>query len=147
MGILTDLMTGLVALEDTVSAAVPDLPPLRVYPLEPDGLIELPAIYNRFPDSDYEILDVAGSKQDTVTVIARVAVRHTDAREDFVRLLAYADAFIDTVDPSLRTTELSAACQEHRRTGMRNRVDMVGEIPVICFEFPIWVRLVRPGSP
>lgn len=148
MGFYSDLLEGIVALENQVKADLagqsPSLP-IRVYPIRPNANIELPALYNWFPDGTSD-LSSTHHMDDILVVTARIGIRHTDSGEEVYRLLSYAEAFADRVDQELLefdTVNLGAAAQEAARQRFRTVTDKFADVPVLCAEFQIRARLRR----
>lgn len=141
-GDLAPVMDALVAVENTVHA---DLRVYRWRPLQ----VELPALFNLLGESPAAIRDQV-THRETVHVIARIAIRPTDADEEMARLETYIDAFRSVVDRALyRQDPLAGTLRMAKRTGLNGTVDQFGQAPVLCADFPLEFQLDRritPGS-
>ena len=138
---LAAIMTQLVAVEAMVD------PRVRVYRWRPENVPELPAIYNWLGDSPAEWLNVC-ALQETLTINARVAVRHSDVGDEMGLLEDLADRFREVVDQQLtRTGGPLGGVKYAARTGMRNVIDRFGDVPVLALEFPLAVRVQRTVQP
>ena len=138
---LAALMTQLATVESMVD------PRVRVYRWRPENVPELPAIYNWLGDSPATWADVC-TVHETLTINARLAVRHSDVGDEMDLLEDLADRFRDVVDQQLnRTGGPLGGVQYARRTGMRNVIDRFGDVPVLALEFPLAVRVERTVQP
>lgn len=139
-GSLRLFMDALVAVEETVH------PDLRVYRWRP-RTIELPAIYNWVPDAPFEQRDLTRFR-DTLTVLSRVAVRHSDVDDEMVKVEEYADAFRERLDAEFHQNQpLEGAATRVIRTGMGTVLDTFNEIDVLCVEFRSQAQLDRLITP
>lgn len=138
---LAAIMTQLATVESMVD------PRVRVYRWRPENVPELPAIYNWLGDSPATWADVC-TVHETLTINARLAVRHSDVGDEMDLLEDLADRFRDVVDQQLnRTGGPLGGVQYARRTGMRNVIDRFGDVPVLALEFPVEVRVHRTVQP
>lgn len=145
-GDLTPLFRELITLERQVSAAAKAANPaneMRVYPWRPSRVPELPAIWNWIDDGTYDVVDTARG-DDIIVITATIGVKPSDLGETMDRLVLLADHFRNVVDPALRPGQpLSQTSKEAKRVGIFTRIDEFNDIPVMCMDLPIRVRLSR----
>lgn len=139
-GSLRDFMDAWVGLEQTVH------PDLRVYRWRPSMMPELPALYNWMTDAPHEVRGTGGLVRDTITLLCRIAIRHTDVDEQMAVIEIFADAFRNVVDTALRfpsQSPLTGIALSADRTGMRTVLDTFNETDVMCIEFSVQAKLDR----
>lgn len=150
-GKLTALIAAVRALHEQVAAdvlAVLD-EELRVYDWRPRGAVELPALYLWMGNSPYAVQDMA-TGQDSVLLLPRIGIRHTDVDEEMALLTKLVDSYMYVVDVALweaqndrSKTLLDGVALRAVRGGMRPIGDTFGEIPVLAMELPLTVDLNR----
>lgn len=139
-GSLAELIKELVLLEKTVH------PDLRVYDWQPVDP-ELPAIFNWLAPSTFEIRDQMRWR-DSVVIIARLAVDHSDEGEDMRSLVEYADAFRDVIDDALYNFHpVGGKAIWADRTGMNMAQFEFNAVTALGIEFPLQFRLDRRIEP
>lgn len=146
-GSLASFMNALVALEQSAAAQIlsESSIDMRVYRWRPNT-IELPALWNWMGPSPYEQRDLSRFR-DTLTILTRVGVRHTDVDEEMAQLELIADGFREVADPALASWRpLSGSATATIRRGMGMAVDRFNDVPVLCIEFSIEARMDRQIS-
>lgn len=109
---------------------------LRVYRWRPNR-IELPAIYHWLaPGGSPGEKHTVAHRRDTLNLLQRVAVRHTDVNEEMAQLETYSDIAVDLLD---RRLDSHAPLGGHRanRQSMATVLDTFNDVDVLCMEYVI----------
>jgi hypothetical protein len=140
-GSLREMMDQLVRLEETIH---PDLLVLRWQPV---GVPDLPAIWNWIAPSPFEIRDQMRWR-DTMNIVIRLGLRHTDFDTEMDDVEKYCDAVRDIVDDALyNNSPLNGTATWARRTGMQMQSFEFNNISVMGVEFPLEIQLDRRIQP
>jgi hypothetical protein len=117
---------------------------LRVFMWRPP-LPDAPCIWNWMPNAPLSIVDQA-KWRDTITVVATVAIAHTDVEVEMDRLMTYVDAFRDVVDKELYAKRPLAA-HRAKRAGMNMSNPTFGGVAYLGVEFPLVIEVDRMFFP
>lgn len=133
-----------VALEQTINASLPDgATELVVYRWRPQGIPDVPALWNWLVESPQDIKDLAHLR-DRLDLRIQIAVAHTNVDEEMAAIELYADAFRATVDPALRENcTLDGTVEYAKRISMRTALDRFNQIDLLCVEFALEIQLTR----
>jgi hypothetical protein len=144
--VLVPAFEALVALEREVS------PDLQVFPFQPRRRPTRDCIWNWImPDEgDAAWVGTGPTHRDTLIVRATVAVvEGADDQAVMLKLLGYADAFLNVIDPALNQRinpmPLGNCVRKAERTGLSTGLHPFGpnEPPVLGIDFPIELQVSR----
>ena len=134
---ITDFMNALVELEESVHD---DLVVYRWRPLN----IQTPAVYNWIPGGPHTQFAV-DTEKDMITVLARIAIQHSDSDQEMAMIESYAASFINRIDPALKRIRPLRTQPVKRawRANFRLVEDRFNDIPYLAAEFPIEIEMMR----